>query len=366
MLTEAYHGRMGQVIRFCESFDGVRIAYAALGSGPPVVRTTYYLSNLEYDPEHSPWNPYRDELSKRYTLVCHDTRGFGLSDREVPEQGLQAWVRDLEAVVDDAGLDRFALFGTCHGGAVAIEYAVRHPERVSGMVLFGTYARGRAKRGPRDIQLEEVGARLIELSWGFENDAFKQIWISLFQPSALPERHQALAALQRKSCNAATALALLGAAAQTDVRESAAMVRCPTLVLHTTRNPLLPLEEGRLLASLVPGARFVALDSDNHLITELEPAWKEFTQELHRFLDAHGAARERATGLHGLTAREADILERIAQGLDNAQIAAHLGMSEKTVRNHVTRIFDKLGAENRPQAIVRAREAGLGLGQAAR
>lgn len=352
---------MGQAIRFCESSDGVRIAYASLGSGPPIVRTAFYLSNLEYDPEHSPWNPYRDELSGRYTLVCHDTRGFGLSDRDVPEQGLDAWVRDLEAVVDAAGLERFALFGTCHGGAVAIEYAVRHPERVSRMVLFGTYARGRAKRGPRDVQMDEVGARLIELSWGTENDAFKQTWASLFLPSAPPERHRALAAMQRKSSSAATALALLSAAAQTDVRESAAKVQCPTLVLHTTRNPLLPFEEGRLLASLIPGARLVALDSDNHLITELEPAWKEFVQELHSFLDATGAARERATGLHGLTAREADILEGIAQGLDNAQIAAHLGMSEKTVRNHVTRIFDKLGAVNRPQAIVRAREAGLGV-----
>jgi len=365
-MSEAYDARMGQPIRFCESSDGVRIAYASLGSGPPLVRTAFYLSNLEYDPEDSPWNPYRNELSSRYALVCHDTRGYGLSDRDVPAQGLDAWVRDLGSVVDAAGLDRFALFGTCHGGPVAIEYAVRHPERVSRMVLYGTYARGRAKRGPRDIQLEETRKQLIELSWGSDNDAFRAIWSAAFQPSAPPERHRALAALQRRSSSAATAVALLSAAAQADVRESAAKVQCPTLVLHTTRNLLLPLEEGRLLATLIPGARFVALDSDNHLITELEPAWKEFAGELHRFLDATGAARERATGLHGLTAREADILERMAQGLDNAQIAAHLGMSEKTVRNHITRIFDKLGAESRAQAIVRAREAGLGLRQAVR
>jgi pimeloyl-ACP methyl ester carboxylesterase/DNA-binding CsgD family transcriptional regulator len=361
-MTEAYDVWMGQAIRFCQSSDGVRIAYASCGSGPPVVRPAYYLGNLEYDPEPSPWNPYREELRRYCTLVCHDTRGCGLSDREFPEQGLDAWVRDLEAVVDAAGLERFTLFGTCHGGAVAIEYAVRHPERVSRMVLLGTYARGRAKRQPRDAQLEEVGARLIELGWGAdESDAFRRIYMALFQPSAPFERYRALAAVQRKSCTAATALALLGAAAQTDVRESAAKVRCPTLVLHTTRNPMLPLEEGRLLATLIPGARFVALDSDNHLITELEPAWKEFAEEVRGFLDSTGAARDRVVSLHGLTPREADILERLAQGLDNAQIAAHLDMSEKTVRNHITRIFDKLGAESRAQAIVRAREAGLGM-----
>ena len=362
MPAQAYHhGVMGQPIRFCTSADGTRIAYLSSGTGPPLVRTAYYLSSLELDWEYPPWKPYLEEFSRHYTLLRHDTRGFGLSDRDVAEQSLELWLRDLEAVVDAAGLERFALAGSCHGGAVAIEYAARHPERVTRMVLYGAYARGRAKRDGYQVDLHEMGLRHVELGWGTENASFHGIWSVMFQPSSTAERRRALAELQHRSSSGATAAQMLRAAGEIDVRESAARVRCPTLVLHTTRNPALPLEEGRLLASLIPGARLVALDSDNHLLTELEPAWPEFVRELHGFLAPESAVRSDLATRCGLTARELEVVERIAQGLDNAQIAAHLEMSEKTVRNHVTRIFDKLGAENRPQAIVRAREAGLGV-----
>ncbi len=358
----AYHDEcMGQQIRFCTSADGTRIAYAVEGAGMPLVRTAFYLSHLELDWQCPPWRRYLEEYTRDYTFVRHDLRGFGLSQRDVAEQSTEVWVRDLEAVVDAAGLERFALIGMCHGGAMAIEYAARHPERVSRLVLYGAYARGREKRGPVDAEVSAMGVRMVELGWGSYNHAFRQVWATLFQPTSTPERQQALAELQYQSSSAANAVQLLRASAQIDVRASAQKVQCPTLVLHTTRNRALPSEEGRLLASLIPDARLVPLESDNHLLTDLEPAWQVFWQELRAFLPPAGPARASASALRGLTARELDILERVAQGLDNAQIAAHLGISEKTVRNYITRIFDKLGAENRPQAIVRAREAGLGV-----
>ena len=360
-----HHDAMGQRIRFCTSTDGTRIAYAIDGSGPPLVRTAFYLSHLELDWQCPPWKRYLEEYTRHHSLVRHDLRGFGLSEREVAEQSLERWMSDLEAVVEAAGLERFALIGMCHGGALAIEYAARHPERVSGLVLYGAYARGRAKRGPLDVEVSEMGLRMVELGWGSYNHAFRHVWETIFQPTSTPERQQALAELQYQSSTGANAVQLLRASAQLDVCAAAQKVQCPTLVLHTTRNRALPFEEGRLLASLIPGARLVPLDSDNHLLTDIEPAWREFWKELRAFLPTASAARAHAGALHGLTARELDILERLAQGLDNAQIAAHLELSEKTVRNYVTRIFDKLAVENRPQAIVRAREAGLGLNGAA-
>lgn len=359
-------GPMGQPIRFCASADGVRIAYTWDGAGPPLVRTAFYLNHLELDWRCPVWKPYLEELSSHHRLLRHDMRGFGLSDTEYPEQSMEAWVADLEAVVDAAGLERFPLVGMCHGGAIAVEYAARHPERVSHMVLYGAYARGRAKRAltTQDAEKCEMLIRLAEMGWGAENEAFRQVWPAIFQPSSTLERQRALAELQHKSSTAANVGKLLRATAQLDVRDAAPQVKCPTLVLHSVHNRAAPFEEGRLLAALIPGARLVALESDNHVLTEVEPAWAGFVEELRHFLPAEGAARGRVTALHGLTARETDILERIAQGLDNAQIAAHLDMAEKTVRNHITRIFDKLGVENRPQAIVRAREAGLGVKQA--
>jgi pimeloyl-ACP methyl ester carboxylesterase/DNA-binding CsgD family transcriptional regulator len=352
---------MGQPIQFCTSFDGVRIAYATDGSGPPLVRTTFYLNHLELDWHCQVWKPYLEELTERHTLLRHDMRGFGLSCHDLPPQSLDAWVRDFETVVDAAGLERFPIIGMCHGAAIAIEYAARHPERVTHLVVLGGYVRGalRRARNPQEYAARELMLKTVELGWGEDNEAFNQVWPTLLQPSSTLERLRALAEVQRHS-SSRNAVELLRAAGNLDISESAPKVKCPTLVFHTKQNRAAPFEEGRLLASLIPDAKLVPLEGANHVLTELEPAWGEFVRELRAFLPSTRASPG-AAGIRGLTTRESEILERIAQGLDNAQIAAHLGMSEKTVRNHITRIFDKLAVENRGQAIVRAREAGLGL-----
>ena len=235
-------------------------------------------------------------------------------------------------------------------------------------MLFGGYVQGAVRRArtPREAEARQLMLKAIELGWaGKDHEAFQQVWPMLLQPVSTLERLRSLAELQSLSSSSSNAVDLFRAAHQIDISEAAPRVRCPTLVLHPKRDRASPFEQGRLLASLIPGAKLVSLDSANHVLTELEPAWPEFLHELREFLPSAKRGAERNRALGDLTSREIEVLERIAQGLDNAQIAAHLDLSEKTVRNHITRIFDKLSVENRGQAIVRAREAGLGLRGAA-
>lgn len=350
-------------IRFCTADDGVSVAYAVDGSGAPIVRGGFYMNHLELDWDCAVWSPLLAELTRGRSLVRHDMRGFGLSDRDPQDVSLEAWVRDLEAVVASARLERFPLFAMCHGGAVAIEYAARHPERVSHLVLFGAYSRGFLKRDPTPEQMEEarLQSALIERGWGQRNEAFRQVWPTLFQPDSTLEKLRSLADLQQRSAPPANALRMLRASAKIDITEAARRIVCPTLVLHSRRSLITPFEEARRLAALIPGATLVGLDSRNHVLTDDEPAWDTFVRALHGFLPS-GHAAPAGPPIAALTDRETAVLEHLARGLDNAQIAAHLGMAEKTVRNHITRIFDKLAVENRPQAIVRARERGYGRG----
>jgi pimeloyl-ACP methyl ester carboxylesterase/DNA-binding CsgD family transcriptional regulator len=290
-----------------------------------------------------------------------DERGCGLSDRDVADISFEAWVRDLEAVVDAAGLERFALFGHSQGGAIAVEYAVRHPERVTHLVLLGAYARGWMKRDLSPKHVDELQAllKLVEVGWGRDDPSYRQIFSMGFIPDGTLEQINSMSELQRKSATPDCAVRILRSMFSIDVREPAARVKCPTLVLHARGDRRVPFEEGRLFASLVPGARFVPLESDNHIPLAQEPAFRQFFDELHAFVPRQ-AGEGRGGTFPKLTAREAEVLERIAQGLDNAQIAAHLGISEKTVRNNITHIFDKLAVESRAQAIVLARKSGFG------
>ena len=289
-----------------------------------------------------------------------DERGCGLSDRDVADISFEAWVRDLEAVVDAAGLDRFALFGHSQGGAIAVEYAVRHPERVTHLVFLGAYARGSMRRDPTPQRIEELQAllKLVEIGWG-RGDPRTGSFSTGFLPGGTLEQLNSMSELQLKSATPEAAVRIMRTMFPIDVREAAARVKCPTLILHSRHDRRVPFEEGRLLAGLVPGARFVPLDTKNHILLSQEPAFRQFFEELEAFVP-RAAGAGKAGAFPDLTAREADVLERIAQGLDNAQIAAHLGISEKTVRNNITRIFDKLAVETRSQAIVLARNNGFG------
>lgn len=341
-----------QQIRFCTSFDGTRIAYALTGDGPPLVKAPHWLTHLEYEWNSPIWRPWIDAFSAKYRFLRMDQRASGLSDRNAEDISLATWVRDFEAVVDAAGLDRFAVFGHSQGAAIAMEFARRHPGRVSHLILLGAYARGWQKRGLPPSRLEELEAqlKLVELGWGRLDAAYPEMFAMQIVPGGTLEQLRALSELQRVSAEPAMAVRIMRTMAALDVMPVAAALRVPTLVLHARGDRRAPFEEGRLLAGLIPDARFVPLESVNHILLEQEPAFAQFFDEVHGFV--RGASATRDPALSALTARELEILERIGQGLDNAQIAAHLGLSEKTVKNHITRLFDKLGVENRSQAML--------------
>jgi pimeloyl-ACP methyl ester carboxylesterase/DNA-binding CsgD family transcriptional regulator len=347
-----------QQIRFCTSADGVRIAYATSGSGPPLVKVGTWMTHVELDWESSVWRHWLRELSRDHTFLRYDARGCGLSDREVPEISLEAWVRDLEAVVDAAGIERFPLLALSQGGAIAITYAARHPERVSHLVLHGAFHRGRLRRDPSVQEREDIEAqiKLAEIGWGRDDAAYRQFFTTQFIPDSTLEQQRWWNELQRATISPANAARFIRAASEVDVAELARLVRCPTLVTHSKSDMRIPFEVGRTMAGLIPGARLVPLESRNHVLLEHEPAWAQWLKAVREFLPAVPGGAP----FSGLTPREAELVELIAQGLDNAQIAARLELSDKTVRNHITSIFAKLEVDSRSRAIVLAREAGFG------
>jgi pimeloyl-ACP methyl ester carboxylesterase/DNA-binding winged helix-turn-helix (wHTH) protein len=275
-----------QQIRFCTAPDGVRLAFAMSGSGPPLVKPANWLTHLEYDWESPVWRHWLRELSRDRTLVRYDERGCGLSDRDAADLSFDAWVADLETVVDAMGLERFPLIGISQGCAVAIAYAVRHPERVSRLVLYGGFARGVIAKAKTPEQLEEVTmvTRNIPLGWGQDNPAFRLFFAARFLPEGTPEQMRWFSDLQRITTSPKTGARLLDTAATLDVSALAPLVRAPTLVLHVRGDGVATFGEGRRLAALIPGARFVPLEGRNHVLLEGEPAWAQFIEEVRSFL----------------------------------------------------------------------------------
>lgn len=356
--------RPRQHIRFCTSFDGTRIAYATAGNGPPIVRVGNWLTHLELDWEGPIVAHWFDELSRNRTLLRFDLRGSGLSDRSVREQSIDAWVRDLEAVVEDLGIDRFPLVGYCQGASIAVAYAARHPDRISRLVLYGGYAHGAYAEGAPTAEREKADAlaEMIRVGWGRRNAAFRNVFVDLLMPGATDEQQRYLARLERRSASEAAASRLWRAFHEIDVRNLAPRVQAPTLVFHVTNDAMIPFEEGCRLASLIRDSRFVQLDGENHMLLPHEPAWDRFVKELREFLSTEERLpAPEVNGFSELTPREREVLDLIAQGASNGQIAEQLFISPKTVRNHVTHIFDKLRVRRRAEAIVQAREVGFGL-----
>ena len=275
-----------QQIRFCRSSDGVQIAYSCIGQGPPLVKTGNWLTHLEKDLESPIWRHLWRDLARDHTLIRYDARGNGLSDWEVDEISFDAFVHDLEAVVDAAGHERFDLLGISQGCAVAIAYAVQHPERVNRLVLYGGYAVGWAKRAQSAADREQTAAMLtlMRLGWGQENSAFRQIFTSQFAPDATKAQADWFNDLQRISCSPENAVRNYEVTGETDVTELLGKVSVPTLVMHARDEARIPFENGRRMAAAIPGARFVALQSRNHLILEDEPAYPHFRDEIRSFL----------------------------------------------------------------------------------
>jgi class 3 adenylate cyclase/pimeloyl-ACP methyl ester carboxylesterase len=277
-----------QKIQFCMAPDGVQIAYSRIGRGPPLVKTGNWMTHLEFDFESPIWRHLYRELARDHTLIRYDARGNGLSDREVEHISFEAFVRDLETVVDAAGVERFALLGISQGCAVSVAYAVQHPERVTHLVLYGGFAVGWNKRVRTEAEKQTYSAMitLMRLGWGQDDPAFRQLFTSQFIPGASKQQADWFNELQRISISPADAVRTFMSNSDIDVTDMLTKLTVPTLVMHARDDARVPFDAGRQMAAAIPGARFVPLPSRNHLILEDEPAFGRFLQEMRRFLAA--------------------------------------------------------------------------------
>jgi pimeloyl-ACP methyl ester carboxylesterase/DNA-binding winged helix-turn-helix (wHTH) protein len=279
-----------QAVTFVRTSDGVHLAVASAGSGQPLVKTANWLNHIEFDWQSPVWSPLFQRLANQRRLIRYDERGMGLSDRDVPDFSFEAWVRDLETVVDTLELDRFALLGISQGAPISIAYAVRHPRRVSHLILCGAFAKGWRKRGSAaDVARAEASITLIREGWGQDNPAARQMFTSLIVPDATLEEMRWLNDLERVSASPETAIRMLRVIGDIDISDLLPRITVPTLVLHARGDARVPFEHGLALARSIPNARFVALESKNHLILSHEPAWVRFTAEVSGFL-ADGSA----------------------------------------------------------------------------
>ncbi|HEY8558981.1 MAG TPA: alpha/beta fold hydrolase [Pyrinomonadaceae bacterium] len=349
-------------IRYVQTRDGVRLAWAEAGEGKLLIKAANWMTHLEYDWESPVWRHWMRFFSESFRFVRHDERGCGMTDWQVGDLSFERWVEDLETVVEAAAPDApFALLGISQGAAVCIAYAARYPERVSHLILYGGYARGAFHRDdPGKESMYRAMIELVRHGWGSDNPTFRQVFTSRFVPGASDEQLDWFNELCAKTTSGEVAAKLLEARAKVDAVSLLGQVRTPTLVLHSRADDVVPLVEGHILAAGIPDAEFVELDSKNHVLLDGEPAWARFCDEVLRFTGVKGAAHAEDPAFAALTAREREVLSLLAEGFGNAQIASRLAISEKTVRNHISNLFDKLGVWTRAQAIVFARDRGFG------
>ena len=350
-----------QSIRYLKTRDGVRIAWASSGEGPPLVKAANWLTHLNYDLESPLWRHWIEFLGSHFRLIRYDERGCGMTDWHVGDLTPARWSEDLEAVIEasDPG-ERFVVLGVSQGAAAAIGYAVRHPERISRMILYGGYAAGWAHRADSEaLRRYRAMIELIRHGWGKDNPVFRQLFTSMFVPEARPEQLDWFNELCRRTTTPEIACRLFESRGEADVRPLLSQVRVPTLVVHARHDEVVPFSAGKLLATEIPGAEFVELDSRNHVLLADEPAWERFKEVVLDYTGRRAQPAAEDPRLAALSEREREILAALIAGRSNSEIGAALFISEKTVRNSLTRIFEKLGVRTRTQAAVLARDCGF-------
>ncbi len=342
-------------LRFTHVASGARIAWASSGRGPTLVRVAHWMTNVEHDPRSPIWGPWLHQIGRSLQVIRYDERGCGSSGVDDVALGLDTALEELEAVIDATHEPRVALLGQSGATAPAIAYAVKYPERVSHLVLLGGYLRGQFAESPNSdaSAFLEAKIRLTELGWGRADPAVQQLFTASFIPDASRDMAGAFNEQQRLSCDGPRAARIMRARALLDVSTLAPQVRCPTLVLHASGDLVVPVERGRELAAAIPGARFQMLASNNHVPIPGNAAFDRFCEAVTAFVVAPTSALR-------LTPREHDLAQAVALGLDNLQIAARLGIADKTARNALSALYAKLNVEGRPQAIVLLRSQGFG------
>lgn len=353
---------MPQSIRFARAPDGVKLAWATAGEGPTLIKASNWLTHLEYDWDSPLWRHWIHFFANHFCFIRYDERGSGMSDWHVKDLSWARWADDFATIVTAAKpTPPFILLGVSQGGVAALSYAARFPQHVSKLILYGAYARGWAQRDDPDaVQRFQAIVDLTRLGWGQDNPVYRQLFTSRFVPRATAEQISWFNELCRRTTEPAIATRLLQARGEADIRDLLPKISVPTLVIHSRQDEVAPLSEGRLLAAGIPGAEFVQLESRNHILLEAEPAWERFKSEVLAFA-GQPVSREDPV-FCALSPREREILLNVARGSTNAQIGQQLFISEKTVRNHLTHIFGKLGVHTRAQAIVLAKDGRLGPG----
>jgi pimeloyl-ACP methyl ester carboxylesterase/DNA-binding CsgD family transcriptional regulator len=339
-----------QEVRFCRGQDGARLAYAIHGSGPPLVVVSCWLSHLQHDWQSPVWRHFLDELGEIATVVRYDERGFGMSDWSVDDFSLEARVGDLEAILAAAGLDRFALLGMSGGSAVAMAYAVAHPERVRRLILYGTVCGEPITLSPDESAEEETYRSMIRVGWAKEDADFRRVFTKRFIPDATEEQMRWFDDLQRMSTSPANAVASRIARQQVDIHNDLPRITAPTIVLQATGDRSTAFDNAVAVSSRIPGARLVSLESRNHILLADEPAWNVFIDEVSAFLEPERRAyaeRSPARPAEELSRRERDVLQLAADGRTNEEIADALTLSVRTVERHLSNTYEKLGLSGR-------------------
>jgi len=339
-----------QEIRFCQGQDGLRLAYAIHGNGPPLVVVSCWLSHLQHD-WHSPvWRHFLDQLGEIATVVRYDERGFGMSDWAVDDFSIEARVGDLEAVLAAAGLDRFALLGMSGGSAVAMAYAIAHPERVSRLILYGTVCGEPVSLSPDAWAEEETYRSMIRVGWARKDADFRRVFTKKFIPDATEEQMSWFDDLQRMSTSPANAVASRIARQQVDIHDDLHLITAPTIVLQAIGDRSMTFDNAVTVSSRIGGARLVALESRNHILLADEPAWTVFMKEVSAFLEPDRRAyieRTPDASTEELSPRERDVLRLAAEGRTNDEIAVALTLSVRTVERHLSNTYAKLGLGGR-------------------
>lgn len=346
---------MKQQIRYTRSRDGTALAWASAGKGPPLVKTANWLTHLEYDLESPVWSHWVRFFADHFHFVRFDERGCGLTDRQVEDLSFDRWVEDLEAVIDAAGIDEpVALLGISQGAAIALAYAAKHPEKVSRIIVYGGYAEGwRARGDPEGARFYDAIVEITSQGWALENPVFRELFTKRFIPAGSEEQVDWFNDLCRKTVTADMAARLLAARADVDVTALLSRVTAPVLLLHPAGDEVVPFAQGRKLASQLVDAEFVSLDSRNHIVLKHEPAWARLKEAVLDFMgDTAASGIGASSGMNGLSPREQQILALICEAKSNPEIAGLLGLSERTVRNHASNLFKKLGVKSRAEAIL--------------